>query len=356
MNCLYQSLYQSQETGDVIRCINQQILCYITACDREQHMLNAAEDAITTYLIPKVEEMLVKDSMEGGEHSMSRRLHQGQQGLFYNGNAYIVNYQFAKGVMCDFYREAGIIPIECAQSVNYEGDRLLSMAQDLDSDMSGSDFVRKYKRNIPFKHRDYLMHGLGLSLQRVAENGFQVSELVDVYAFQRGVSFWVTADKKIMDNAMYVFIGWNRQALDMSKPMLEDGRLVVGGQEVRRYDIVYEFSLVDPKRSSEQMKLKASVDLVFEILDNSRHVRNITVDFTPEESAKITEMMKRLYFPADMPVKPHKVPVTIGQEFLDNYYFEYGTPEQKKSVEDKWASTDAGYRRILELNARNRGK
>ena len=150
MDCLYQSLYQSQETGDVIRCINQQILCYITACDREQHMLNAAEDAITTYLIPKVEEMLVKDSMEGGEHSMSRRLHQGQQGLFYNGNAYIVNYQFAKGVMCDFYREAGIIPIECAQSVNYEGDRLLSMAQDLDSDMSGSDFVRKYKRNIPF--------------------------------------------------------------------------------------------------------------------------------------------------------------------------------------------------------------
>ena len=257
MDCLYQSLYQSQETGDVIRCINQQILCYITACDREQHMLNAAEDAITTYLIPKVEEMLVKDSMEGGEHSMSRRLHQGQQGLFYNGNAYIVNYQFAKGVMCDFYREAGIIPIECAQSVNYEGDRLLSMAQDLDSDMSGSDFVRKYKRNIPFKHRDYLMHGLGLSLQRVAENGFPVSELVDVYAFQRGVSFWVTADKKIMDNAMYVFIGWNRQTLDMSKPMLEDGRLVVGGQEVRRYDIVYEFSLVDPKRSSEQMKLKA---------------------------------------------------------------------------------------------------
>lgn len=42
MDCLYQSLYQSQETGDVIRCINQQILCYITACDREQHMLNAA--------------------------------------------------------------------------------------------------------------------------------------------------------------------------------------------------------------------------------------------------------------------------------------------------------------------------
>ena len=104
------------------------------------------------------------------------------------------------------------------------------------------------------------------------------------------------------------------------------------------------------------MKLKASVDLVFEILDNSRHVRNITVDFTPEESAKITEMMKRLYFPADMPVKPHKVPVTIGQEFLDNYYFEYGTPEQKKAVNEKWASTDEGYRHILELSARNRGK
>ena len=316
MDCLYQSLYQSQETGDVIRCINQQILCYITACDREQHMLNAAEDAITTYLIPKVEEMLVKDSMEGGEHSMSRRLHQGQQGLFYNGNAYIVNYQFAKGVMCDFYREAGIIPIECAQSVNYEGDRLLSMAQDLDSDMSGSDFVRKYKRNIPFKHRDYLMHGLGLSLQRVAENGFPVSELVDVYAFQRGVSFWVTADKKIMDNAMYVFIGWNRQTLDMSKPMLEDGRLVVGGQ----------------------------------------HVRNITVDFTPEESAKITGMMKRLYFPAEMPVKPHKVPVTIGEEFRDNYYFEYGTPEQKNAVSDKWASTDAAYRHMRELARKNKDK
>ena len=159
-----------------------------------------------------------------------------------------------------------------------------------------------------------------------------------------------------MDNAMYVFIGWNRQTLDMSKPMLEDGRLVVGGQEVRRYDIVYEFSLVDPKRSSEQMKLKASVDLVFEILDNSRHVRNITVDFTPEESAKITGMMKRLYFPAEMPVKPHKVPVTIGQEFLDNYYFEYGTPEQKNAVSDKWASTDAAYRHMRELARKNKDK
>lgn len=355
MNCLYQSLYQSQETGDVIRCINQQILCYITACDREQHMLNAAEDAITTYLIPKVEEMLVKDSMEGGEHSMSRRLHQGQQGLFYNGNAYIVNYQFAKGVMCDFYREAGIIPIECAQSVNYEGDRLLSMAQDLDSDMSGSDFVRKYKRNIPFKHRDSLMQGLGLSLQHVAEHGFPASELVDVLAYQRGVSYWVTADKKVMDNAMYVFIGWNRQALDMPRPRLEDGRLFVGS-EIKRYDIVYEFRLVDPQRSSEQMKLTASIDLVYEALEGSRRVRNISVEFTPEESARISAIMKRLYFPAMLPVKPHKVPVTIGQEFLDNYYMEYGTPEQKNAVRDKWASTDPGFRRILELSKINNGR
>ena len=113
---------------------------------------------------------------------------------------------------------------------------------------------------------------------------------------------------------------------------------------------------MDPKRSSEQMKLKASVDLVFEILDNSRHVRNITVDFTPEESAKITGMMKRLYFPAEMPVKPHKVPVTIGEEFRDNYYFEYGTPEQKNAVSDKWASTDAAYRHMRELARKNKDK
>lgn len=356
MDCLYQSLYQSQETGDVIRCINQQILCYITACDREQHMLNAAEDAITTYLIPKVEEMLVKDSMEGGEHSMSRRLHQGQQGLFYNGNAYIVNYQFAKGVMCDFYREAGIIPIECAQSVNYEGDRLLSMAQDLDSDMSGSDFVRKYKRNIPFKHRDYLMHGLGLSLQRVAENGFPVSELVDVYAFQRGVSFWVTADKKIMDSTLYMFIMYNQQALGLGRPRLENGTLFIGS-EVKRYDIVYDFVLCDPEHSPDRMKFSAKMELVHDVLaDGSRRVQGFTVNFTPEESAKLTAFLKRVYFPADLGVKPHRVPVTIGEEFRDNYYFEYGTPEQKNAVSDKWASTDAAYRHMRELARKNKDK
>ena len=72
MDCLYQSLYQSQETGDVIRCINQQILCYITACDREQHMLNAAEDAITTYLIPKVEDCLLYTSPSPRDESESR--------------------------------------------------------------------------------------------------------------------------------------------------------------------------------------------------------------------------------------------------------------------------------------------
>lgn len=351
MDCLYQSM----ETGEAIRCINQQILCYITACDKEQHMLNIAEDAITAYLIPKVEQLLSEDSMEGGEHSMSRKMHQGQQGLFYNGNAYLVNYQFAKGVMCDSYRKAGIIPIECARDVNYEGNRLVDMVQDLSNDMSLSDFVKKYRRNVPLKYRDYLMHGLGLSLQKVAEHGFPVSELVDVFPYQRGVTYWVTADKKVMDNAMYVFIGWNRQALDMAKPKLEDGKLFVGS-EVKRYDIVYKFELVDPQRSSEQMKLTAGIDLVYEILDGSRYVRNITVEFTPEESAKITGMMKRQYFPAPMLVQPHKAPVTIGQEFLDNYYYEYGTPEQKKSVEEKWASTDDGFRRILELSRLNKNK
>lgn len=351
MDCLYQSM----EISEVIRCINQQILCYLTACDHEQHMLNVAEDAITTYLIPKVEELLTEDSMEGGEHSMSRKMHQGQEGLFYNGNAYLVNYQFAKGVMCDSYRKAGIIPIECARDVNYEGNRLIDMVQDLSGNMSHSEFMKKYHRNIPLKYRDRLMQGLGLSLQHVAEHGFPDSELVDVFAYQRGVSFWVTADKKVMDNAMYVFIGWNRQALDMPRPKLEDGRLLVGS-EVKRYDIVYKFELVDPHRSREQMKLTASIDLVYEVLNDSRRVRNITVEFTPEESARISAIMKRLYFPAMLPVKPHRVPVTIGQEFLDNYYYEYGTPEQKKAVEDKWASTDSGFRRILELSRLNKNK
>ena len=348
-------LYNNSDIGEVVNCIEQNVMCYLTACDREQHMLAAAEGAITGYLIPKVEELLTEDSMNGGSHDMARKFHQGQTGLFYNGNAYLVNYQFAKGAMCEAYKKAGILPMEDARTVDYEGNKLLDMTEALSGGMGLVEFVKKYRRNITLKYRDRLLQGLGLSLQHCAEHGYPPDELVDVFAYQNGVTFWITADKKVMDSAMYVFIGWNRQALGFGRPRLENGALIAG-EEVRRYDIVYEFTLVDPARSSDQMKLTARIDLVYGEMDGARRVRNVTVGFTPEESARITAIMKRRYFPAIMPVEPHKAPVTIGQEFLDNYYYEHGTPEQKKSVEDKWASTDTGFRRILELSRINKNK
>lgn len=103
------SLYNDKSLLDAINCIDQQILRYITACENEQHHFNTVEEAIPGELIPRVEELLADDNINGGDHSMSRKLNQGQMGLFYNGNAYLVNYQFAKGVMCDSYRKIGLI-------------------------------------------------------------------------------------------------------------------------------------------------------------------------------------------------------------------------------------------------------
>lgn len=93
------SLYNSQELHDVMTQIDQQLLRYFTACENEQHHLNVVEDAITGVLVPRVEELLAEDNMNGGEHSMSRKRNQGQMGLFYNGSAYVTNYQFAR-VFC----------------------------------------------------------------------------------------------------------------------------------------------------------------------------------------------------------------------------------------------------------------
>lgn len=351
------SLYNDKSLLDAINCIDQQILRYITACENEQHHFNTVEEAIPGELIPRVEELLADDNINGGDHSMSRKLNQGQMGLFYNGNAYLVNYQFAKGVMCDSYRKIELIPYEGARSVDYEGNRLLDMIEDLcRGDMYLDAFAKKYHRAIPLVGKDRLMHGLGLSLQMVADHGFPAAELVDINAYQRGVCFWVIADKKVMDNAMFVFIMKNQHALGFGRPRLEDGSLFAGSPVVR-YDVVYDFTLTDPQHSPDRMKLNVKIDLVHDLLpDGSRRVQSVEVDFTPEESAKITGMMKRRFFPADLGVKPHCVPVAIGEEFRDNYYMEYGTPEQKEAVTEKWASTDAGFRRILELSRQNKNR
>ncbi len=166
----------------------------------------------------------------------------------------------------------------------------------------------------------------------------------------------MTADKKIMDSTLYMFIMYNQQALGLGRPRLENGALFIGS-EVKRYDIVYDFVLCDPEHSPDRMNFSAKMELVHDVLpDGSRRVQGFTVNFTPEESAKLTAFLKRVYFPADLGVKPHRVPVTIGEEFRDNYYFEYGTPEQKNAVSDKWASTDAAYRHMRELARKNKDK
>ena len=351
------SLYNSQELHDVMTQIDQQLLRYFTACENEQHHLNVVEDAITGVLIPRVEELLAEDNMNGGEHSMSRKRNQGQMGLFYNGSAYVTNYQFARDILCDAYRKAGTMPFKDAKTVQAEGGRLLSMIEDLqDGGLNLSQFLKKYYREMYLVGKDKLVNGLGLALQRVAERGFKPDELVDVNAYQRGVALWVTADKKIMDSTLYMFIMYNQQALGLGRPRLENGTLFIGS-EVKRYDIVYEFVLCDPEHSPDRMKFSAKMELVHDVLpDGSRRVQGFTVNFTPEESAKLTAFLKRVYFPADLGVKPHRVPVTIGEEFRDNYYFEYGTPEQKNAVSDKWASTDSAYRHMRELTRKNKDK
>lgn len=351
MSCLY----NSHEINEAIKCIDLHILCYLTACEQEQHMLNIAESAITSVLIPKVEELLTEDNMNGGEHSMERKFHQGQQGLLYNGSSYLVNYQFAKGKMCELYRKAEIIPIEDARTVNCEGNKLVSMAEDLSAGMSPGKFAEKYRRNTPLKYKENLLKGLGMALNRVAEHGFPGDELVDIYTYGRGITILVTADKRIMDNLMYGFIGWNRQFFSMPRPKMENGMLIVG-YPVIRYDITYSFVLANPERSAEGMKLNASIDLVYKVSENGRLINNIKVDFSMEETAKITALLKRVYFPMTMPIQPHDAPVTLGEDFMDNYLYEYGTPEQKKAVNEKWASTDKLFKRMQEISRRNSGK
>lgn len=135
-------LYVNKELSDAVSCVNRQVLCYFTACEREQHCHNTAEKAITDDLMPKVEELLAEDAMNGGEHPMARKLYQGQTGLFFNGNAYLVNYTFAKGVLCEAYHKAGVLPINDARTVQYESDRLLDMTEYLCGGMKLWNFAK----------------------------------------------------------------------------------------------------------------------------------------------------------------------------------------------------------------------
>lgn len=350
------AIYKNKELLDTVHCIENRLLRYFTACENERHHLEVTENAITERLIPKVEELLAEDGMEGGEHTLSRKHYQGQTGLFVDKAGYVANYQFMKGYMCDGYRKIGYIPFEGAASVKYEGEAILDMIEDLYGGISMYEFAKKYRTNIPMRGKDKLLDGLAYVLRLGAKNGFREDEVVDMFAYQNGVSLSITGDKKIMTNVMFMFISRNTQLLNMNRPKLEDGELVAGGKVIR-FDITYYFRLADPKSSIEKMQLDAEICLVYKILPTGeRLTQSIPVSYTPAEAQRITALMKMLYFPATLREKTHGVPVTVGEEFRDNYYLFYGTPEQKKAVDEKWASTDAGYRHILELNARNCGK
>ncbi len=117
---------------------NQQKL-YLSACCGGTH-LDAAEQAINRYMIPKLEELAIEDIMDGGYHNIKHLDPKPELPvLVIDGNVYC-NYQTAKRT--DVLSSIGC-PLEGNYDAIQEGRTLLEMINDLCS-MSPADFVRKH--------------------------------------------------------------------------------------------------------------------------------------------------------------------------------------------------------------------
>lgn len=254
-------VYKSREIHDVEIKLYQQLKRYLTACGNEHGTYGIVEDAIKDSLIPRVEDMLVEDAMNGGSHEIRKKQIQDNVILF-GGKGAFANCRFADGAYFNILKKNGEIPFHDTKSLIVEGNRLLDMINDLNKGMSYAEFNYKYHRTPKYNGLDKLILASEKMLNNIIENHRfnDMNVVTSAFPYYRGDNggFLISMipDEKIANYSLYQFISNNTQELGIPAPILKNDKLFWGENEVLRTKISLNFKLTDAEHNQNQFYLK----------------------------------------------------------------------------------------------------
>lgn len=146
--------YHDQMLHKALVVIFRQLQRYFTACQKERNFLTAAEDAISRIMLPRIENLIIEDIMNGGEHEYKYvENSKARQSILMVDKVPYCNYQATKGThLLQVYD----CPLEGRFDLIEEGKKTLQMVQDFRS-MSVSDFQKKYYQPPAYKEINRLL-------------------------------------------------------------------------------------------------------------------------------------------------------------------------------------------------------
>lgn len=148
------NMFINSDVREATMGVNQQLKRYYTACHNARNTMPAVEQHITLRLLPKIEEMVMNDALEGGKHKIKYLEHNNQRVLFAGDSAFC-NYQGAKGILMEKFH----CPLEGNFDMIEEGKKTLQMIDDLEN-MSASQFKKKYYTPFDFNGVEKLVSAI----------------------------------------------------------------------------------------------------------------------------------------------------------------------------------------------------
>lgn len=145
--------YEDANALNALTAVKTQLARYFTACYNDKASLKAVEKAIASKLLSKIEDILVQDVVDGGEHDIEYLNHP------ITGNSVLFTASF---VFCG-YEEATEnlllaygVPIEGNFNRVEEGRKVLAIIDDLHL-LSVKDFAEKHYKDYEHKNLDKLL-------------------------------------------------------------------------------------------------------------------------------------------------------------------------------------------------------
>lgn len=148
-------MYKNKNINNALIVVFEQMKAYFSACVNDKNRMPAIENAISKYMLPRVEAYIVDDIMAGGEHTFKTIENKGQPILLVDNVAFC-NYTASEGW--------GLLQkYDCPLNKDYhlinEGKKTADIINDFCS-MDVKAFAKKHYVPVPIKNTDVLIRHL----------------------------------------------------------------------------------------------------------------------------------------------------------------------------------------------------
>lgn len=278
-------MFINRDTLEATQGVHQQLKRYYTACHNARNTMPAVEQHITLRLLPKIEDMVMNDVLEGGKHNVRYMEHNKQRVLFAGDTAFC-NYEGAKGILMEKFQ----CPMEGRFDMIEEGKKTLQMIDDLET-MSASQFKKKYYTTPSHKGVERLMSAI--------ENAYDPAIFETSSTTFKALVGSIELDKKMM-MSLTQFCNANPESF---APEYKDNTLYICGVPVAKaaVEIIARHDNFEDDLCVRQLEFTFTPnpnDTLFGFpLSDEKPVRySFPVDLTPEQGRHLGKVLTDTYY------------------------------------------------------------